>query len=149
MIYFVLHYYDKKMTWTNFRGKSLYYLQSIMKELQGRNMEVLIEAKNMGEYYFLTCFLWLAQLPFSYSSELLDQNRCCSHELGLSTKINKQVNAQRHVHRPIQWKQYVNWGSIFPDVSHWQPKLTTSASKCNWVLWSMNMVYFFIYSDGP
>lgn len=58
MIYFVFHYCDKKKRpKLTLEEQSLFYVQSIMKGPQGRNVEVGTEAKNIEEYYFLACFL--------------------------------------------------------------------------------------------
>lgn len=50
-LFFITVIKNKKRPKLTLEEKSLFYVQSIMKGLQGRNVEVGTETKNIEEYY--------------------------------------------------------------------------------------------------
>lgn len=56
-----------------------------------------------------------------------------------NTTVN-QENSHKCAHRPFWWMQSFNWGSIFPGLSRWQPRLATTEPSFP----ALKGVHFFI-----
>lgn len=89
---------------------------------QGRNLETEIEAEIMEECWWLPCSAFF----------LIQPSPTCP-EMALSTVGWNHLHClaiEKTLHRPIQWKQFLNGGFFFPGMSNSQAKSVITVSPC-------------------
>jgi hypothetical protein len=93
-----------KPTWSQGRNSS-------------RNLKTGIQAKAMKKCYFLVCYLGLSQ-PASYPMQDDLPQWHWPQWVGVGpSHIISQANAFSLAYKPIRWRHFPKWGSLFPDDS--------------------------------
>lgn len=93
----------------------------------GRNLEAGTEAESIRERCLLACSPWPARLPSLYNSGPLHRSGTTHGRLAFP----RQSLIQKRPHRPVWWKQFLNWDFFFPNNSGFcqiHPKRKTSPS---------------------
>lgn len=94
-------------------------LREAREGTQSRNLDVGSEEEVMGECYVLACSSWLAQTASLWTN----------HQPGGGTAISHQSSFKKIHNRPILWRHFLSWVSLFPDNSslcHTDIKLTNT-----------------------
>lgn len=112
------------MTKSNSRKRKLLllavYSPSLMEASLRRPHWGRTGAEAMKEHCVLACSQWLAQSVFLSSRTCLPRVGTIHNELSPPTSIinvKKKKMSHKHAQRPVWWRRFLNWGSLFPSDS--------------------------------